>query len=114
MDMTLDSYGRWSVTLADGSLLRLTEARDGGLVVSAQDGRLVVRPNASNEVVIRVEGHFQDSRKLAAQARVQEFLRQRGQMSQQHPTEVYAVASDPEAEAAPLLVADLKLLAGEP
>lgn len=113
MDLTLNNYGAWEVELSDGSAMILREGRGGGLEVAARDGRLVIRPNVSNEVVIQVESHFPDRKVEAAKDRVQEFLRQRARMSHQHPTEVYTVAGDPEADAAALLAADLKLLAGE-
>lgn len=57
MKIAVDDYGQTLVTLTDGTVLRLAEAR-GRLEVMAYDGVVVVRPVSSNVVAVSSENYF--------------------------------------------------------
>lgn len=52
MDVVITKYGHHEVTLSNGAVLRLKEARAGRLEVLAIEGALAVHPRSANVVEI--------------------------------------------------------------
>lgn len=52
MDLTLTQYGDYEVTLGNGAVLRLKEARAGRLEIRAREGGLVIHPRSANLVEV--------------------------------------------------------------